>query len=239
MHLLRIAGLLFIPVLLHAGFLNVQLSARCGVPFSLATTAPSDGATCSGPDGGLAQAEGSFDNLGAHGFTVAFATLDHSIFFSASAAIQAAYQITFSGADGPGYMEATVCISKDSLGNGSLTVITPNGSLDGTGTPHFTVCRVQDIPIVFGIPLDVQLSLQASAMAVCCGVGGENFASVDFTYQALDANKNPVPFTAAVVVPEPSTWRIWMVGACLLSLARVRLLRHRPLTESPAPLPAD
>jgi hypothetical protein len=227
MKLLRIAGLLFVPALLHAGFLNIQLSAMCGVPFPLTTTASSDSATCSGPDGGSAQAEGDFSNLGAAGFVVAFGTLDRSVFFSATISIQAAYQVTFSGAEGPGYMEATVCLNEDSLGNGSVSVITPNGSISRNGTPFQTVCGQQDIPIVFGVPLDIQLSLQASAFATCCGVGGESFASVDFSYQALDANKSPVPFTAEVVVPEPSTWHLWMVGVCLLFLARLRTPQPR------------
>jgi hypothetical protein len=228
MHFLRIAGLLFVPIHLHAGFLNVQLSARCGVPFSLATSVASDSPTCSGPDGGLAQAEGSFSNLGAHGFALANGTLDRSIFFSATTSIQAAYQITFSGAEGPGYMEATVCLNESSLGTGSVSVITPNGSISGAGVPFQTVCRVQDIPIIFGAPLDVQLSLEASAFATCCGVGGLNSASVDFSYKALDAKENPVPFTVEVVVPEPSTWQFWMVGACLVVLQGCGLRNHVP-----------
>jgi len=172
MHFLRLAGLLFVPVLLHAGFLNVQLSATCG---TTTVTASSGSATCSGPGEGMARAEGNFGEFGAGFIASAGGTLlDVLKEFSATASIQAAYQITFSGPAGPGYMEATVCLAQDNAFY-SASLITPNGSMNwqsGSSVSH--VCLEPGdtliVPIVFGTPLDIQLSMEVRSGPVrCCG----------------------------------------------------------------------
>jgi hypothetical protein len=158
---------------------------------------------------------------------------DPSKLFSATATIQATYQITFFGAESPGYMEATLCGGHDRLGSLSASLITPNSSLSWQGRPGgstgYDCSPPDDIPIVFGVPLDVQLSLQATSGSThCCGIVGEGGATASLSYQALDATMSPVSWTAAVVIPEPSTWKLWIVGACLLLLigsARARELR--------------
>jgi len=226
MHLLRVAGLFFLPALLHAGFLNIQLSATCD---TVTVTNSSGSITCGpvAPEGGSAHAEADFSGTGADVVAFAFATFDFSERFSATASIQAAYQITFSGPEGPGYMEVTICSTHDSLGSVSASLITPNGSVNWSAS---AACSPPgDIPIVFGVPLDLQLSLLADSGTVhCCGVGAEGGASASFSYQALDAARNPVSATPEVVVPEPSTSRLWMVGVWLFLLADTRAgSRHR------------
>jgi hypothetical protein len=236
MRSLRIALLLLIPVYLHAGFLNIQLSATCD---TTTITASSGSAICYGPGQGMSRAEaGLFADGGAMGFATAMGQLnDFSTFFSATMAIQAAYQITFFGIQGPGYMHAEVCGFEDDLGAASATLITPNGSIFADNFPRITMCRINDIPITFGVPLDVRLSFNADVAHVsCCGAAGEDGAAVDFTYLVLDANKNLVPFTVEVVIPEPSTWQFWIVGACLLVLQGCALRKQVPKFRSNAGL---
>jgi hypothetical protein len=193
-------------MLLHAGLLNIDLSATCD---TTTVTASSGTAICSGPAQGESQAGAGFGDRGAGGYASAMGQyLDYSTFFSASMSIQAEYQITFLGPQGPGFMDVTICGFANDLGSFSACLITPNGSLRLSGFPYnFSCFAPDDIPITFGVPLDVQLSLQSSVGHVsCCGHFGEDGASVELTYQALDARKNPVSATVEVVIPEPSTW---------------------------------
>jgi hypothetical protein len=225
---------LLIPELSYAGFLNIQLSANC----EATTITTSFGSATCGPvaaEGGSAHAEADFGDTGAGIVGFALGTFDPFKRFSATASIQAAYQITFFGAEGPGYMEATLCGGHDRLGSLSAFLITPNSSLSWQGrpasSPGYDCTPPTGIPIVFGVPLDVQLSLQAtSGSASCCGLGGEEGADAWLRYQVLDATEKPVSWTASVVVLEPSTWQLWTVGACLLLLvggARARESRVR------------
>jgi hypothetical protein len=110
----------------------------------------------------------------------------------------------FSGSTGPGFMQPELCVDIHSRAQGSF--ITPNGSIASDAG-----CRSAEIPIVFGVPLDVRLTLQADAFArngqATSGVGG----FLDFG-PVLDAQMNPVAATVSVVIPEPSTGRLLMVA---------------------------
>jgi hypothetical protein len=131
------------------------------------------------------------------------------------AQIEASYQMTFLGSTGPGFIQPELCV--DIHGRAQGAFVTPNGSVDSFGG-----CRVGEIPIVFGVPLDVQLTLSAGAFArngqATSGVGG----FLDF-YPVLDAQRNPVEATVIVVIPEPSTRRLLMVAMGLF-LMGVRLV---------------
>jgi len=218
MRLLRLGGLLFIPALLHAGFLNIQASATCG---TTTITASFGSAACSVlPDVGFAMAGGRFDDTGASVLAAAVQYQNDSPSFKAVASLQAEYEITFSGAEGPGYMEPTLC-AQDSgaISGGFASLTTPGGSVSVFSSSLFCLGPTPPlyIPIVFGVPMDVQLSLQAYAGPTLPFAGSQKSAHAKLDYRVLDATKNPVPFTVEVVIPEPSTWQLWMVGACLLT----------------------
>jgi len=115
---------------------------------------------------------------------------------SAHAQIEASYQITVSGSTGPGYIQPELCVDTHGLSSGSF--VTPNGSINSSAG-----CRVGEIPIVFGVPLDVQLTLLASSFnrgnLAPDGVGAWFALS-----EVLDAQMNPVAATVSIVIPEPS-----------------------------------
>ena len=218
MHLLRLAGLQLFPVLLHAGFVDTRLSATCGTD---SITGSSGTAICYGPAQGTSQAGGNFFSDGqANVYAASMGqNQDFSTFFSAGSSLQAAYQITFFSAPGSGYvntgyMEAELSGFADDLGSASASLVTPNGSMNWGDYLRYLIL---DVPITFGVPLDIQLSLKANVSRVsCCGHAGEDGAAAMFTYRVLDATKNPVPFTVEVVIPEPLTWQLWMAGMCLV-----------------------
>jgi hypothetical protein len=155
---------------------------------------------CSGPDTGMARADGFFSNGSVSGLATASGSVDPSINFRADVSIQAAYQITFFGPTGPGFMEADVCGFLSNEAEASFSLITPNGSMNFGFTRTNSCNPPYDIPITFGVPLDVQLSLNVAAQGIRLQA-----ALVDFSYQALDAMKNPVSATAEIVIPDPST----------------------------------
>ena len=233
MHLLRNALFLFFPVLLHGGFLNIQISTKCG---TTTLTASSGSLICSGPDDGMAQAVGLFDDIGGAVVASALGTFDRFLFFSATALLEAAYQITLFGAQGPGYLEVSPCVTHDSFGFASASLISSEGSV--FWSPAFSSCSPpNDLPIVFGVPLDLQLSLQARGGPVsCCGRGAEGGASASPFYRVLDARRNPVSWTAEVIVPEPRTWQLWIVGDFLLGLAWCCRRAKRKLRSGPTPV---
>jgi hypothetical protein len=129
------------------------------------------------------------------------------------ARIDASYQITFTGSTGPGYIQPVLCA--DIHGNSSGSFVTPNGSIDSIAG-----CTSTEIPIVFRVPLDAQLTLQSFSFNVGRNATDGVGASLDF--RVLDAQMNPVPVTAIVVIPEPSTARLLMVAMGLFIMG-VRL----------------
>jgi hypothetical protein len=137
------------------------------------------------------------------------------------AQLLASYQMTFSGSSGPGYIQPELCADIHGYSSGSF--VTPNGSISsGPG------CRTAKIPIVFGVPLDVQLALQADSFDVGLHATGAVGAFLDFL-PVLDAQLNPVAATVDVAIPEPSTGELLMIAAGLFLMgARARRIGGSP-----------
>jgi hypothetical protein len=138
---------------------------------------------------------------------------------SAHASMDASYQITFWGGTGPGYIEPQLCTDIHGLSQGSF--VTPYGSIESFPGR----CMFTDIPIVFGAPLDVHLTLQAFSIAfnnrATDGVGANLY------FRVLDAQMNPVASTASVVIPEPSTIHLLIATGLFLMGAHPRWWRGR------------
>ena len=236
MRLLALTMTLLFPALLHAGSLTTLASVTCDEStFSV----PVGDVECFGaqPGGASAEARVNFAGLAGPIWILAEASAwVGDIRYSATASVTASYQITFFGADGPGYITASFCDHNDHyIGRVSGSLVTPNGNIQSLPAPNQgESCNPPGsyIPIVFGQPLNVALSMDAemnyhgnAAEAAYIGFSG---------YSVFDANMKPVTWTAAVVIPEPPAWQLGITGLALL-LASSRFIRRSSTSAAAAP----
>jgi hypothetical protein len=223
---------LLVPALLRGGSFTSLVSVTCG---GQTVSAPSGEVTCYAPDlpeRGQARID----------FTGLISGMDAIAWFddyrqpnpgSASAWIRASYEVTFFGADGPGFLTASFCTAGGPGAVSSLgSLITPNGSIVLHGADRHMICNPADssIPIVFGQTLDVQFTLDAESWGYNLGQTYIGFSG----FQVFDANMHPVTWTADVVIPEPPAWQLGITGLTLL-LAGSRFIRRSSTSAAAAP----